>query len=413
MPQDLAIDFLTISRYAAPPAPPTVARALSAANLGSADYADTAPPPADAPGGGRERIGTHTVRPSGLPITAKIVVTHHTGGVLAGMGEAAFSALTRGLNPDDQQTLQRGALALELRLKTTDSLALPALDWAMRTLRVLLDLTEGAAIDPAAQRCYGRSSLARFDAKDPMVHVAVHNESWDADSRWIHTHGLQKFGRPELDIVAVPVSLESDGASVLREVAASLARGATLAAGQEIVLEDVGAVVAVGVAPDPDHQAPHGRLHLADLPAPGARQPEGINELLTRVVLAEAARRTAAGDVPGALDNIERALSANPDDCAALVMKARVYLRAGQTMNALELGEFMELRAPANYRGPLTVGMALAAMGRYREALVALDRAVQREPEASEAYLARAAVHAGMGHDQLATVDRARAAYLA
>jgi hypothetical protein len=52
-------------------------------------------------------------------------------------------------------------------------------------------------------------------------------------------------------------------------------------------------------------------------------------------------------------------------------------------------------------------------MGRNREALLALDRAIEREPEAAESFAARAEVHALMGNDQLASVDRARARYLA
>ncbi|MGH2486263.1 MAG: tetratricopeptide repeat protein, partial [Ktedonobacterales bacterium] len=102
-----------------------------------------------------------------------------------------------------------------------------------------------------------------------------------------------------------------------------------------------------------------------------------------------------------------------PDDASALALKERIALRIGEAIEALEVGEFMRLRAPDDYRGPLTMGMALAMLGRYREALHALDEAIQIEPEAADAFAERADVHERLGHEQLASVDRAHASYLA
>jgi Tfp pilus assembly protein PilF len=72
----------------------------------------------------------------------------------------------------------------------------------------------------------------------------------------------------------------------------------------------------------------------------------------------------------------------------------------------------MALRTPIDYRGPLAVGLALLAIGRSREALNALDRAIEREPEAAQAFAARAEAYRRLGDERLAAVDRARAAYL-
>jgi Tfp pilus assembly protein PilF len=58
------------------------------------------------------------------------------------------------------------------------------------------------------------------------------------------------------------------------------------------------------------------------------------------------------------------------------------------------------------------VGLALLAIGRSREALNALDRAIEREPEAAQAFVARAEAYRRLGDERLAAVDRARAAYL-
>jgi predicted Zn-dependent protease len=105
-------------------------------------------------------------------------------------------------------------------------------------------------------------------------------------------------------------------------------------------------------------------------------------------------------------------LAADPDDCEALTAKARIYLRGGQVMEALGIGEYVELRVPQDYRGPLIVGIALGALGRFREALHALERAITREPDAAEPFAARAGVYERLGETQLAAVDRAHAAYL-
>ena len=415
---ELAIDFLTVSRLADPPTEAALAQTLAAAGLGAAEYSPA--PPRDLvgdPAGGappkRARLGTWRLGPQQLLTTARLVVARHDGPVTDGMGEAAFNALTRGLAAEDTHTLRTSDLALDLRLNAPVREALPALAWAMRALRALVDLTHGVVIDPGAQTCYGRATLARFADDDPLAHINFHDEGWAADTRWLHTHGLQKFGHPELDLVATPVSLVAEGRMFLRDVAERLARGAPLAAGQEIVLEDVGvAVIAVGAPVDVDHQAPYGRLRLADTPPPGERQGASAHQLLAHMALADANRRAQARDLPAAFEAIERVLAADPDDCGALAMKAQLYLTGGQVVDALQLGELMELRAPTDYRGPLTVGLALAAMRRYREALHALNRAIQRAPEADEVFAARAAVHEGLGQQQLAAVDRAHATYL-
>lgn len=408
MAQELKIDFLTISRYGEPPVEASTVRALAAAGLGAAEYV----PRTEQGGGGRQRLGTYHVNPPGVPARARINVSRHDAPVISGMSETAFNALTRGLVAEDAQTLREGTIALDVRIFATRERAIVALDWAVQMLRVLLDLTQGATIDPSAQRSYGRAEIAHIRPNDPMAHVAMHRELWDAESHWLHTHGLQKFGRPELDLAAVPHSLEEEGSALLREVADLLAHEGELVAGQEVDFEGQGHLVAVGALPDMDHQAPFGRLRLCDAALPGEAEPIGARRLLARMAMADAVRRAEAHDTPGALEILDRVLAANPDDCAALAARATIDLRSGNIAEALHAGELMELRVPGDYRGPLTIGVALAAMARYREALVALDRAILKEPEAAEIFAARARVHERLGNVQAAATDHTHAEYL-
>lgn len=415
MPLELANDLLVVSPHDDPPAAATVVRALVAANLGTAEYTPAlvrADAPAPSGPGARRRIGAYTVTIPGTQATGRIAVFSYIAAVTAGMGETAFSALTRNLSAKDVHTLRTGTLALDLRVRSSESQALTALDWAMQTVRVLLDATQGAAIDPAAQRCYSREDLLRLTSSDALAHIAIHDELWDAESRWLHTHGMQKYGRAELDLVEVPISLQAEGRAFLRDVALGLARGSSLVAGGEIDMEDLGRVVAIGIPADVDHQAPYGRLRLADVPHPGERQGNSPIRLLIRMALTEVANHAAAGNATHALDGIERVLAADPDDCETLTAKARIHLHSGQPIEALDIGEYIELRVPQDYRGPLIIGIALAALGRSREALNALERAIKLEPEAAEPFAVRAGVYERLGDTQLAAVDRAHAAYL-
>jgi len=411
MAQDLTIDYLIVSRQQDPPPEVTLIRALSSANLGMAVHTPGGARSPTAPAN-RERLGTYVLGAPKLRAQARINVYRYLAPVTNGMGETAFATLTRGLSPADLTIVREGTLAYDLRLTCGEADVGQAVAWNAHVLRVVLDTIDAVVIDPAAQRCYGRTELARQPLHTPLAHIALHIEGWDAESRWVHTHGLQKFGRPELDLLDVPSALQEEALSFLRDAATSLARGATLVVGQEVHVDGASGLLALGTTSDLDHQAPYGRLRLADLAQPGERQGMGARRFLTTLALSDAERRATSGDQGVASDVIERLLTANPDDCAALSLKARLVLRAGQVDEALALGELMEVRAPSDFRGPLTMGLALLTMGRFAEALQALGRAIERAPDAAEPYALRADVHARTGQQQLAASDRSRAAYL-
>src|SRR5690348_14309829 len=249
MSVELAIETLVVSRLDDPPAAAVVARALAAASLGAAEYTPASAPTSGLVARGRQRISTFTTTLPGLSgASCRIGVYRYETEVMEGLGEAAFAALTKGLAADDLRTLREGRIALDLRLGAADGDAPRALDWLARAQRTLLELTQGVAVDPATQRCYGRADLARLMTGDPLAFIALHDEAWDAESRWLHTHGMQKLGRPELDVIAVPLSLHAEASGFLRDVAASLAGGARLSPGDEIDLGDAGRAVAVNAS---------------------------------------------------------------------------------------------------------------------------------------------------------------------
>lgn len=415
MPQEPVVEALIVCRGEQPPQSASVLHALAAAGIAGGEY-QPAPagteivPPAP---GARKKLGTYTVSVGTTAARARVSVWRYGSAVTEGMGEPALNTLARGLTPDDARTLREGTLALDLRQSPTSALRpLAALDFSLRLIAVLLDVSGGVWVDPAAQRALGRAQLARMHGADPMAHISIHNEPWDADSRWLHTHGMQKFGRPELDLAGVPVVLEPEGQAMLRDVAAILAGGAELGPGDEVDLGDAGTAVAVAVAADLDHQAPYGRLRLVEGAVGGLPASETATRLLTRAALAEALRRFEGGDRAGAAQAVERVLAADADDAGALLLQARLRLGAGQPLAALEVAEYMELRLPNDHRGPFVAGLALAALGRLREAEGALDRALRLNPEAAEAFAARAAVRERLGDAIHAAEDVAHARYL-
>lgn len=413
MPGEWTVDFLSVARLDTPPADAVLVRALSGSGCGQPEYTPASPPAPGAPTGGRQRLGVYTLRDPKGSATGRIVVTRHDQPVMTGMGAAAFNTLTRGIGADDVQTLREGRMALDLRVTVLGEQAYPALAWATRVLLVMLGITEGVALDPAAQRAYGRTQLAQLAAASaPVAHVALHAEPWGADGIWLHTHGLQKFARPELELLGVPTAFEAEGRTLILELAENLARGIQLSAGQEVDLDDLGRLMALSVPADVDHQAPYGRLRLVDMPAPGEQLGTSAQRLLLRTVLADASRRADAGDTTGALDAVERILAGQPDDAEALAFKARLRLRVNEPLDALEVAELLRLRAPNDVRGPLVEGLALSRLGRAREAERAYTRAIELNPDEAEAYEGRAATYDQLGQPQRATSDRAHAAYL-
>ena len=409
--QEIPIDLLVVSRFDVPPAPDIVSTAFASAGLGAAIWhypplSQTAATP------GKQKLGHFAIQNDRTSAVCEITVYQYEKAMTGGMDDTAFALLSRGLDPHNARTLREGRLTYNVHMTTPQPRVLATLNWSIRLLCSIIDLTDGVAVDPAARRCSSRDQLTALIGDDPLVQVNFQSEQWGAETTWLHTHGMQKFGQPEVGLLGVPLSLEAEALSFLRDVAQSLISGGKLPAGGEIDLGNLGSVLAVSAPVDAEHQAPYGRFRLVDMPRPGEQEGASANRLLKNIALADAEQRSAAGDTATALDTIERILAADIDECAALSLKARIALAAGDVNAAIDLGELMELRVPEDYRGPFTIGLALTTLGRYREALNVLNRAIECEPEAAEVFAARSSVYERLGNRQMALEDRAHAHYL-
>ena len=65
-----------------------------------------------------------------------------------------------------------------------------------------------------------------FDVRE---HVQIHIET---DSRWFHTHGLIKFGRPEMEIYGVPPELDDTAFATLLDISHYVITSAVIEPGQ-------------------------------------------------------------------------------------------------------------------------------------------------------------------------------------
>lgn len=113
-----------------------------------------------------------------------------------------------------------------------------AVAFATSLARRLAALGDGIVMDICAYRFFGPAGWPveeprpGFDARE---HVHVHAESADDEERdgsWFHTHGLLKFGRPEMEIYNVPPAFYGTAYGMLMDLAQYVITTAIIEPGQ-------------------------------------------------------------------------------------------------------------------------------------------------------------------------------------
>lgn len=418
MPRTISQDFLLI---AAPPLVPleALAEALAPLRLGVVSIVPPMEDPEQARLAGKARValGRLAIRETLGRVEVTGLAEQHTRAVLHGLAPEALIRLVAGLDGPQQQIVRAGTISLDLHITLIEPDIQWGLLWIGACLEALAACWNAVIFDPAAQRCQMAMQVAQMREKDAIAQIALHNEAWGPEARWLHTHGLQKFGQPELELVAVPQSLVTEGVALLRMVAESLAaqpigEAPALRAGMEVDCGDAGMLLTRNATSDRDHQAAYGRLRLVTAPAPGAEMRQDATPSLIAAAQHTTLAALAARDVALATRTVDRILAAAPDDPDVLALQARVALARGQPQEALEIGAFLTSRLPADGRGPYIAGMALVALGRLPEALGALTQAATRDPDNPDPFEARARLNERLGRLHDAASDRARARML-
>lgn len=106
----------------------------------------------------------------------------------------------------------------------------------------LAERADGVVQDLVALRFFGPGgwrnpeAVEDFDVRD---HVTIHALRDDAGGwEWIHTHGLVKLGRPELEMHDVPPELADAASPFLNEIARYLSEGALIRPGDSLGVPD-------------------------------------------------------------------------------------------------------------------------------------------------------------------------------
>jgi len=407
MSRSLPLDFLIVSTLHAVHLSELVEK-LNELRVG---VVDVTPPPASAettPRPGLERVGMGrlAIHETLGRIDVTLVFERHLQPVMSGLAPAALNRLTAGLDERWKAVMGAGTLSVDIRALVGDPDRLWCLRWLMGLLERVASFADGALFDPAAQRCLSPEVLGRTRQSGPVGQIALHSENWGPELRWLHTHGLQKFGQPELEMVRVPQPLEAEATSVLRTVAETLATadstdGPSLRPGMQIDCEGAGWLVACTTQTDADHGAPFGRLRLVTSPSPGQAPGDDATEVIATSALATAQSAIDSRAWPIALRYIDQVLAALPDHPAALTAKGRYFMAHGEPHEALNAGSYLRLRAPKDRRGYYITGLAMAALGRPVEALDVLTQAIALDPDDPDLFDARARVDERLGRNAM------------
>lgn len=403
------LHYSIVSAHTEPPTRQQVERVLEAAGLGQLDLWEPSGP--DDPPGMLARFLAHERNGAAA---ANIEISFQGERVVGEVNRAMFLVLARSLGRNDARILKTGQLSLEIEISVKDTAHLTYLNWTVWLMDVLLNLTDGVVLDPAAQCCRGRAEWEKCAGPfDISRHVALHITEWDNETRWVHSHGMEKFAQPDLELVEVPPSLVREAILLINQIASSLAKGTPLHSGQKISLGSVGEAQLIKSISPEDHQGPFGRLRMIEVGQQDGIRPNHATTLLGAGAYLEGCHLAETGQVDEALACFDRVLAADPNAEAALGAKASTLLVAQRPEEALEVAQRLQSLGQTNPDGPFIAGQTLVALGRYNEAALHFTAAIQRTPDDPTLYQARARCYLALGRHQEAAADQGRAAFLA
>ncbi len=403
------LQYSIVSAHTEPPTRQQVERALEAAGLGTIDLWEES-----APGDPLGMLARFLARERNDVATARVEISFQGERVVGEVNRAMFLVLARSLGRNDARILKTGQLSLEIEVTVKDTAHLSYLNWTIWLMDVLLNLTDGVVIDPAAQCCRGRAEWEKCAGPfDISRHVALHITEWDNETRWVHSHGMEKFAQPDLELVEAPPSLVREAILLINQIAALLAKGTHLRPGLKLHLGSIGEAQFISSTSPADHQGPFGRLRMIEVAQEGSLPRNRATTLLGAGADLEGCHLAEIGQVDEAVACFDRVLAADPNAEAALGAKASTLLVAKRPEESLEVAQRLQGLSQTNPDGPFIAGQALVALGRYNEAALHFTGAIQRTPDDPGLYQARARCYLALGRHQEAAADQGRAAFLA
>lgn len=142
-----------------------------------------------------------------------------------------------GLGDEEWERLENARWMVALELTEVLDQVGDAVLFQMELADRLALLSEGVVLDQEARRYYLPSGWRVANAARPLdarEHVTVHQAPDSQDAVWVHTHGLSKFGRFELEIRDLPETLTEAACRLLMELCQILVNGGILLPGEKV-----------------------------------------------------------------------------------------------------------------------------------------------------------------------------------
>ena len=132
---------------------------------------------------------------------------------------------SRDFSEDDMESLARSQMIVRMELNPTSTWGPESLKFIVGFVEGLRDLTDGLVQDAVSHTLWGHDAWMEFTGK-PLPEVLadhLHLEALDEDgSIWLHTHGMLKFGLPDIEIEGIPTNLKKQAQDLIVMSASAL-----------------------------------------------------------------------------------------------------------------------------------------------------------------------------------------------
>lgn len=159
------------------------------------------------------------------------------GGLYPRFDPSSDAHLDFGINSEEREILECAQWMIALELTEVLGQVGDAVLFQMELADRLALLSGGIVLDQEARRYYLPGGWRVPNASRPLdarEHITVHKAPSSEDTIWVHTHGLSKFSRFELEIRDLPDTLYEPACRLLRELSQYLVNGGILQPGEKV-----------------------------------------------------------------------------------------------------------------------------------------------------------------------------------
>ncbi len=133
---------------------------------------------------------------------------------------------SRELTESDREILADARMIARVRLIPAQRSGLDYLVFAIRIVEAIREITGGLVQDALSHTLWGTGEWKRRVVDSPLDDVVESHVGFEVLEEgtgvWIHSHGMQKFGIPEIEMECIPPELAAPGLSMMIMVAETL-----------------------------------------------------------------------------------------------------------------------------------------------------------------------------------------------